>query len=350
MGWRIQITVQAVTEIDFVYGLGNIALVAHLEVWLGIIVACLLTLPPLFSKYVTPLVSKFPGYSSKRTIGRQLKEAQHTIGSSETRGFCKKNFSRLDTTSLLELEEGRKFRKPQIGVNALPAAQRKEPQLIKYSNGIGVRHDLNVQDDLAALDSPASKAIRQALKQELAAPGAQYAYYGQAIEKPELVFVFVGWATIEDLQKWTSSAAHTASPVHDLISGPASTLHVPLDPAPALGVHPAVHVSELVFNYFPADLSAPQIASIMTSVDQMRPVMARSESLCVFDAWALQDAPVPGRAERGKVFVNVVGWESVEAHGRMTASEDFTAHIHHLLGITDMLASELYHAKMVRVE
>lgn len=103
MGWRIQVTVLAVTQTDFVYGLGNIGLVAHLEVWLGMIIACLPTLPPLYSKYLSPVLSRITGLSGKSTEPRQLKEAQRSIGSSEPRNFSKKHFNRLDNDSLLEL-------------------------------------------------------------------------------------------------------------------------------------------------------------------------------------------------------------------------------------------------------
>lgn len=34
--WRLSISVHPTTKNDFVYGLGNIGLVTHLEVWIGI--------------------------------------------------------------------------------------------------------------------------------------------------------------------------------------------------------------------------------------------------------------------------------------------------------------------------
>lgn len=50
MAWRISITVHPTTKNDSVYGLGNIGLVTHLKVWIGISVACLPTLAPLYPK------------------------------------------------------------------------------------------------------------------------------------------------------------------------------------------------------------------------------------------------------------------------------------------------------------
>ena len=91
----------------------------------------------------------------------------------------------------------------------------------------------------------------------------------------------------------------------------------------------------------------------MASVDKMRPVMERSESLCVYDGWALEmEVPSPVTTEgeeHCQVFVNVVGWVDVDAHMRFQASEDFGSNIHHLLGITEMRHTEFFHAKLIKV-
>ena len=103
MAWRIQLTVETERETDFVRIIGTIGLVTLLEVWIGIIVACLPTLTPLLAKYWSPLRSRF---ARKVTAKKQLREAQHTIGSDGSRIFNKKNFNRLDKdASLLDLEE-----------------------------------------------------------------------------------------------------------------------------------------------------------------------------------------------------------------------------------------------------
>lgn len=89
----------------------------------------------------------------------------------------------------------------------------------------------------------------------------------------------------------------------------------------------------------------------MASVDKMRPVVERSESLAVFDGWALEEevpnpGPQAGEGEKSKVFVNLVGWVDVEAHTRFQGSQDFRENVHHLLGIKDMRHTEFYHAKL----
>ena len=144
MGWRIQITVQSTTETDFVYGLGDIGLVTHLECWIGITAACLPTLTPLFAKYLGPVLSRGSGHQGKGSGGRQLKEAKHTIGSSEKRGFNKKNFNLLDKDSLLELEEGKNFSTAEASQTPISANDEDERHWMNDSNAINVRHDVQV--------------------------------------------------------------------------------------------------------------------------------------------------------------------------------------------------------------
>ncbi|KAL9120138.1 MAG: hypothetical protein Q9187_003308 [Circinaria calcarea] len=146
MGWRIQITVASLTKADFVYGLGNIGVASHLELWLGIIIACLPTLVPLFSKYLKPFASKIRGVPKKPTVRRQLKEARHTIGSSGSRPFKKKQFSALGTGSLLELEEGKNFSIART-TNGLPPTSEENESWISDQHVITVQHDVQVYSE-----------------------------------------------------------------------------------------------------------------------------------------------------------------------------------------------------------
>ncbi|KAL6720841.1 hypothetical protein ACLMJK_002766 [Lecanora helva] len=54
MAWRIQSTVEATKHVDASYNLYITTLQSHLEIWLGIIGACLPTLAPLASKLLVP--------------------------------------------------------------------------------------------------------------------------------------------------------------------------------------------------------------------------------------------------------------------------------------------------------
>ena len=141
MAWRIQITNNALTQIDFVYGLGNIALVSFLELWVGIIIVCLPTLAPVFAKYVKPAMTKITG-SSKRSGPGQLKEAQNTIGGSSKRGY-RKNYGKLNKDSLVELEEGNHFSNAEAMGKSSSTIEEDEIWINK-PNAIGVRHDVHI--------------------------------------------------------------------------------------------------------------------------------------------------------------------------------------------------------------
>lgn len=144
MGWRIKITVESTTQTDFVYGLGNIGVVTLFELWIGVLVACLPTLAPFYSKYLAPTVSKLREKSSKHTSQKQLKEARHTIGSAGGPGFKKKNFNRLDEDTLLELEEGRVSGTSAAIVSSSTRVGEGFEDWKTESNGIGVRHDVQI--------------------------------------------------------------------------------------------------------------------------------------------------------------------------------------------------------------
>ncbi|MCJ1247046.1 hypothetical protein MMC30_004257 [Trapelia coarctata] len=221
---------------------------------------------------------------------------------------------------------------------------------------------------LSTPDTPASKVITDFLAPELAAHGAHDAYYGSFIEKPDVAIIFLEWDSLADHQKFMSSPNydHHVAKLRTIVENslPITLLHVPFatSPVPALGANENVGATEVVFFYFPSPLSAEAKAGIMAGVDQMRPVVEASEAMGVWDGWAEEAVERGGEggegAGKGKeegekemctVFVNVVGWESVDAHMKFQTSEAFGANIHHLLGIKEMRGTELYHVKLHKV-
>ncbi|MCJ1354018.1 MAG: hypothetical protein MMC33_004005 [Icmadophila ericetorum] len=220
-----------------------------------------------------------------------------------------------------------------------------------------VTFQLKVAGSLDDPSSSANQVIREFLMAELAADGASNAYYGQLIEKPDTVVVFVEWNSMDDREKFTSSPNYE-SHVHHLQSIIADeklpqVLHVPFgdSPSAALGADSKVGATELVFFYFPSTLTSSDREAIMSLVDKMRPVLERSESIGVYDGWALEEAvfnpgPQATDGETSQVYVNIVGWVDVDAHMRFQGSEDFQSNIHHLLGIKDIRYTELNHVKL----
>lgn len=147
MGWRVKITIDSTTRTDFVYGLGNIALVALLEVWCGIIVACMPTLAPFYSKHLAPLISNLLSFSAQHATGRHLKLAHHTIGSLRTHRVQKRNFDPLDSMILVELEDGQLSRRDEAATTVLSTCEDDTGNRNLETHVIGTKPDGQIYQD-----------------------------------------------------------------------------------------------------------------------------------------------------------------------------------------------------------
>jgi len=148
--WRIVITNKSVTEADFVYGLALIALVSQLELWLGIIIACLPTMAPLFHKWIKPMFAFASSDKSKESGGRApLELASHTIGSGgKARAFRKKNGALTlgtENDTYYELEEGVNFSNAEAITRSTSADNDSNKKLwSKDPQTINVTYDVSV--------------------------------------------------------------------------------------------------------------------------------------------------------------------------------------------------------------
>ena len=100
---------------------------------------------------------------------------------------------------------------------------------------------------------------------------------------------------------------------------PITVLYAPFgpsdNPSPALGDDSKVGATEVVFFYFSSALGTTEKDAIMSSIEKMRPIMERSESLSVYDGWPVEEE-VPNRdprrakareGEMCKVYIDAVG-------------------------------------------
>ncbi|KAL4942565.1 hypothetical protein BDV06DRAFT_211764 [Aspergillus oleicola] len=78
LAWRLRLTDEPLPEPDLSREIARTALPSGLEIWLSFIVVSLPALAPLFRRYVEPLL---PHRGSTPDGGRQLRKAEHTIGS-----------------------------------------------------------------------------------------------------------------------------------------------------------------------------------------------------------------------------------------------------------------------------
>ncbi|OLN85292.1 hypothetical protein CCHL11_04333 [Colletotrichum chlorophyti] len=109
MVWRLINTVTTIGDPDFVWNLHDIGLVSLLELWIGIIIACLPTLGPLLKTYVKPAVSK---------IGSKLTNPSTDSGQIHLKNMSspRKIYGKLDDTSSYADLERSKSRTVDVAV------------------------------------------------------------------------------------------------------------------------------------------------------------------------------------------------------------------------------------------
>ncbi|KAL6861929.1 hypothetical protein J3F83DRAFT_746202 [Trichoderma novae-zelandiae] len=99
MAWRLQFTISTVNDTDFVYNLFDIGLISMLELWLGIIAACIPTLGPLLKTYVKPVITRLTELSDGNNI--RLKSAATAGSKADSRStlYAKKQYSQIEDGS-----------------------------------------------------------------------------------------------------------------------------------------------------------------------------------------------------------------------------------------------------------
>ena len=101
MAWRVWLQAQPANKKDYVYVAGVYDLLNLLELWLGIIIACLPTLIPLFTKYIKP-----EGSGDSRD-SKQPKEVDRTTGNWGRHRFRRFNADTLGGKSALDIEKAK---------------------------------------------------------------------------------------------------------------------------------------------------------------------------------------------------------------------------------------------------
>lgn len=129
-------------------------------------------------------------------------------------------------------------------------------------------------------------------------------------------------------------------------------IHLPPIPRALLGEQADVNVTEVLFFYFRASLTDEDIAAIDARMDGLRPAIESSEAKGVYDGWAEEKDAVfegAGGEERCKVWVHVVGWESVEAHERMVKGGEFENSREVVKQMEGLRGMVMFHATLVKV-
>ncbi|KAL8764895.1 MAG: hypothetical protein Q9209_007827 [Squamulea sp. 1 TL-2023] len=236
--------------------------------------------------------------------------------------------------------------------------------------------------DLSKPHTPFIASLHQHLRTVLAFDGAQAAYYGQLIEKPHIIIVFVNWDTLDSHSKATKSST---SPAHESsfrtthllkTDTPITMFHIPFKPNMLDALQPktssgSVGVTELVFVYFqPSPLSQAARDKILQSFSNVEPLIERYGGLTGYrNGWAVEELGTPllerkdrdgngngngnGEGDREDekctVYVNLTGWEDRDSHMRFMETEEFRENQHWFMDVEGIRGAEIVHARFWEV-
>lgn len=141
MAWRLQFTISTLNDTDFVFNLFDIGLISLLELWLGIIAACIPTLGPLLKTYVKPVITRLTELSDGNNIRLQSATAGSKADSRSTL-YTKKQYSQI------EEESSKSFHTNGAEIPTVTTNIKFEPgkKAVTETRGvIYVQHDIEAQ-------------------------------------------------------------------------------------------------------------------------------------------------------------------------------------------------------------
>jgi hypothetical protein len=142
MAWRLQFTIVTLNDPDFVFNLYNIGLISLLELWLGVIAACIPTLGPLLKSYVKPVITKLTHLSDRNNGNGQSGNGSKV--DSKVALYNKKHYSQIEDGS-----SNRSFNQMNgVELASVTTNIKSEPRnnVVKDSRAvIYVQHDIEAQ-------------------------------------------------------------------------------------------------------------------------------------------------------------------------------------------------------------
>ena len=118
------------------------------------------------------------------------------------------------------------------------------------------------------------------------------------------------------------------STITDMTQIHAFHTHVQPHPADQVLHEETSPVTELFTAYFPKDYSEVKqreyVRRLETLVENVKTEGATENPIKGYSGgWAVEDLVVPGTEEKGKAFLAIFGWESVEKHREVAGSDAF---------------------------
>ncbi|CAD6573718.1 MAG: hypothetical protein ASARMPREDX12_006216 [Alectoria sarmentosa] len=212
-------------------------------------------------------------------------------------------------------------------------------------------------------DSPAGKVWQSTLDTVSQQDGFQRAYYGREVENQSVLQLFIGssipsspptnhatdtstptdWDSLDHHKQFIGSPTYGPFAKHlmTIVDGPLTMLHAnfaPHPPTAALGT--ASPVTEVLTFYFEGendgfDSKLRQFIKVIS--DNAEGFKAAS------GGWVIEDVEYKGK--KGKAYVAILGWESVEAHMNFRETQTFKDSIN--IVRADPLGMEVHHTEFL---
>ena len=149
MAWRVKITSDPYYA-DYIFALGLVGLTSFLELWFGLIVACVPTLAPLAKHYVTPALSKLYRRSGSHSGGIQLREAQNTIGGGSNSKRARRQYGKIDEETARDLLDSKYMGNSRATAGQTTSHDGLDEEATQEPGAIEVTRDFDVQFERSA--------------------------------------------------------------------------------------------------------------------------------------------------------------------------------------------------------
>ncbi|KAK4933828.1 hypothetical protein LTR66_003239 [Elasticomyces elasticus] len=208
---------------------------------------------------------------------------------------------------------------------------------------------LTAGSDIKDINSPAGKIVKDLVDTLHQQDGFQHVHLGTQIESPDVLQLMIDWDKLESHQKFMNSNGYPPliKRIGSLLSSAPTIIHVDFattegSSAGALITALAAPVTECATFYLPSQSSsfASTAHSFMKTLKDNAPGV-----LGYAYGWSIEDVEHEGLGEgkKGKAFLLMIGWMSVQAHMDYRDTDAFKNSI-------DALRKEVKGASMYHVE
>ncbi|EXJ70199.1 uncharacterized protein A1O5_06267 [Cladophialophora psammophila CBS 110553] len=216
---------------------------------------------------------------------------------------------------------------------------------------------LPLQDDKFPNDqtSPNGQLHHHLIQTILSQPGVQRVYWGREIENPLMLRWFVDWDDIENHKRFMNADAYRpfVERIGTIVAGAAKAYHAQLRPHPPVAAlsNTTSPITEVVTMWFPNTYPQKDQDNVTEDVENFISIFENHAHNYTASAagWVDEEIDIPGMEERGKAYVLLVGWTSVEAHMQFRETQAFKDSIHFVMGAKNLKKIEAVHVSLTEV-